>query len=240
MISTNALKRASLAILLAALAACSSGPNAEPAATLAKASSAPAWRDTFPVDKRKLSPTGAGTYWKLTPGRTMTYRSADGSTLTITNLRETRVVDGVTTRVVEEREEEKGVLVEVSRNYMAIDPATGDVYYFGEETDMYKGGKVASHDGSWVSGLHNARFGMLICGKAGIGDRFQQENAPGVALDRVEVVGVDETVKVPAGTFTHCIHVVETSSLDKDVTNKWYAPGVGLIKDDEFELTAVQ
>jgi hypothetical protein len=39
--------------------------------------------------------------------------------------------------------------------------------------------------------------------------------------------------------FEHCLHVVETTSLDKDVTHKWYAPGVGLIKDDEFELVSV-
>ncbi len=41
------------------------------------------------------------------------------------------MVDGVVTRIVEERETEKGHLVEISRNFFALDPSTGDVCYFG-------------------------------------------------------------------------------------------------------------
>src|SRR5947207_1061918 len=80
--------------------------------------------------------------------------------------------DGVTTRVVEEREEAGGSPKEVSRNYFAIDRRTGDVYYFGEDVDVYKGGKVASHPGGWHSGLQGARFGLFIPSAPKAGDRF--------------------------------------------------------------------
>ena len=42
--------------------------------------------------------------------------------------------------------------------------------------------------------------------------------------------------KTSAGTFHHCVHLRETTPLEADVSHKYYAPGVGMIKDDEFEL----
>ena len=52
----------------------------------------------------------------------------------------------------------------------------------------------------------------------------------------IEIVSIDETIKTPAGTFKHCLHLKETTPLEGDVSHKWYAPGVGMVKDDEFEL----
>ena len=63
-----------------------------------------------------------------------------------------------------------------------------------------------------------------------------KEIAPKVAMDRVEIVSTSATVKTPAGTFERCVHLRETTPLESDVSHKYYAPGVGLIKDDEFEL----
>ena len=82
-----------------------------------------AWRDTSGVDKSRLGPTGRGKYWVLEPGSTLNYKSDEGDTLVIRVTDETRVVDGVTTRVVEERETAHGKLAEISRNFMAIDAA---------------------------------------------------------------------------------------------------------------------
>jgi hypothetical protein len=48
----------------------------------------------------------------------------------------------------------------------------------------------------------------------------------------VEVLSVNDTVTVPAGTFTNCIKVQFTSS--GDVSIKDYAPGVGLIRYEEL------
>ncbi len=193
------------------------------------------WRETFNVSKADLAPTGSNAYLAIQPGRVL--RLAHGTDrLTVSILSETSTVDGITTGVLEEREEKDGQLIEVSRNFFATDQKTGDVYYFGEDVDNYKDGKIINHDSAWLSGRNGARFGLMIPGKPKVGDKFYQEIAPSVALDRVEVVSVDATVKTPAGTFRHCVHLRETTPLDPDVSHKYYAPGIGMIKDDEFEL----
>ena len=116
------------------------------------------------------------------------------------------------------------------------DRKTGDVYYFGEDVDNYKDGKIISHESAWRAGTGGARFGLMIPATPTVGQAFYQEIAPKVAMDRVEVISTSATVKTPAGTFERCVHLRETTPLESDVSQKYYAPGIGLIKDDEFEL----
>ena len=193
------------------------------------------WRESFPVNKANLAPTGKNPFLPIQPGHVL--KLAHGNDrLTISILPDIKTVDGATVGVLEEREEKDGQLIEVSRNFFATDRSTGDVYYFGEDVDNYKDGKIINHDSAWLAAEKGARFGLMMPGKPKLGDRFYQEIAPKVALDRVEIVSVDETVKTPAGTFHHCVHLRETTPLDADVSHKYYAPGIGMIKDDEFEL----
>jgi len=140
---------------------------------------AQAWRDSFPVDKAILADTGSNTYFILEPNYRLALASAK-DTLIVTVLEDTKLVDGVRTRVVEQRETNGGKLPEVSRNYFAIDKITGDLYYFGEEVDTYKNGKVSGHEGAWLAGVNGARFGLMIPGKPVVGARYYQENAPKV------------------------------------------------------------
>jgi hypothetical protein len=197
------------------------------------------FRNTFSVDKAKLSNTGQGAYFILEPGYRMHLQSGK-DTLIVSVLEETKLVDGVTTRVVEERETEGGQLAEVSRNYLAIDNATGDVYYFGEDVDEYKNGKVTGHEGAWLSGVNGAKFGLLVPGAPKVGDRYYQESAPKVAMDRAEVVAINEEIKVPAGAFKNCLHTKESSALESGAEDKFYAPGIGLIKDADFVLVKIE
>jgi hypothetical protein len=197
------------------------------------------YRDTFTVDKANLTDTGRNTYFILEPGHRLVFQSGR-DTLVITVLGDTRMVDGVRTRVVEERETEGGQLAEVSRNYFAIDKTTGDVYYFGEEVDEYRNGKVVGHGGAWLSGVDGARFGLMMPASPRIGDRFYQEIAPKVAMDRAEVISLTEEVKVPAGVFKGCLRTRESTPLERGVEDKWYAPGVGLIRDADFTLARIE
>ncbi len=197
------------------------------------------WQNTFSVDKANLGPSGSNPYLSLQPGSKKTYKEG-GTVLVITVLDETLVIDGVTTRIIEERETSGGELKEVSRNYFACDRASGDMYYFGEDVNIYKGGKVVEHEGAWRSGVNGAHFGMMLPAKPAVGQKFYQELAPKVAMDRIEIVGVDETLKTPAGTFAHCVHVKETSPLERGSGEKWFAPGVGLVKDDETALVSAE
>ena len=119
------------------------------------------WTAEFTVDKDDLASIGRNSYFMLEPGYTLVLEGG-GERLVITVLNETVVVDGVETRVVEERETRGGKLVEISRNYYAIDARTGDAYYFGEDVDMYSGGQISSHGGAWLSGVGDARFGLMM------------------------------------------------------------------------------
>jgi len=197
------------------------------------------WRSDFNVEKANLSSTGSNPYFVLTPGFRLYYEKGKNSLIT-TVLNETKVIDGVETRAVEDREMKNGEPTEITRDYYAMDRSTKDVYYFGEEVDTYKNGKVVGHGGSWLSGVKGARFGMMMPGKVEAGQKFYQEQAPGVGMDRAEVVAVGETIVTPAGTFTGCVHTMETSAIEKGHEEKWYAPGVGIVKDPEFVLTKVE
>ena len=216
-------------------------PEPKPAAPPGKAPAQPGaddgFRRAFTVEKANLGATGGNRYLDLSPGAVHIYRDNEVK-LTVTVLDQVREVDGVTTRVIEEREEKQGALIEISRNFFAADKKTGDVYYFGEEVDIYKDGKISGHEGAWLSGENGAKFGLAIAAKPRKGDRYYQEVAPGIALDRAEVTATDETLKVAAGNFRHCIHITETTPLETGTSHKWYAPDIGLIKDDECVLVS--
>ena len=145
--------------------------------------SEPAWRDRFDVNKADLLPTGTNTYLTMQPGRVLRLKNGI-DTLTITVLPDTQEIDGVTTGILEERETKNGTLVEISRNFFATDRKTGDVYYFGEDVDNYKDGKVISHESAWRAGTGGARFGLMIPGdadgRAGVlsGDRAEGRDGP--------------------------------------------------------------
>lgn len=221
----------SVLFIVAALSA-SSRPSARPP----DRPSQDPWQKAFAVDKADLQAVGRNRYFVLEPGYTTVYE--DGPVrLTITVLTEARVVDGVTTRVVEERETRAGQLVEVSRNFFAISRRTQDVYYFGEEVDIYEGGRIVNHEGAWLSGTHSARFGLMMPGRPVRGRRYYQEQAPGVALDRARILSVNETVTTPAGQFGDCLRIEETTPLEPNVKEyKYYAPGVGLVQDGSLKL----
>jgi len=188
------------------------------------------WTNDFSSEKDALVATGRNAFFVLEPGYQLVLEKA-GERLVITVLNETKKVDGVETRIVEERETNAGQLVEVSRNYFAISKRTGNVYYFGEDVDIYKNGKVASHDGSWLSGVDGARFGLMMPALPLLGSRYQQEVAPKVALDRAEIVSVTDSLQTPAGEFKNCVKTKETTPLEPDVGAKHYAPGIGLVQD---------
>jgi hypothetical protein len=206
---------------------------------LAATAQAPAkadWVDTFSVDKQDFLSVGSNAYFRLEPGYTLVLAKGKAR-LVITVLEETRLVDGVETRVVEERESKGGRLVEVSRNFFAFHPGDRGVYYFGEEVDIYKDGRIVGHEGAWESGKDGARFGLMVPGQPEVGARFYQEVAPGTAMDRARIESVREKLKTPAGEFENCLKTVETTPLEPFAReSKIYAPGVGLIKDGSLLL----
>src|SRR5512137_1650111 len=95
-------------------------------------------------------------------------------------------------------------MAEVSRNYSAISKKTSDVFYFGEDVDLYKNGKVVDYEGAWLSGVNGARFDLMMSGTPLLGVRYQQEVAPMATMDRAEIVSLSETLQTPAGNESFC------------------------------------
>jgi hypothetical protein len=196
------------------------------------------WRQTFDVDKNNLGTVGRNPYFPLEPGLKV-HLAKEGETLVVSVLDETKVVDGVTTRVVEERESDDRGLVEISKNYYAVDKATGDVYYFGEDVEDYEDGKVVGHGGAWLSGVDGAKFGLMMPGKPSVGDKYYFEMAPG-ATERAEIVDLDATLETPLKTFSDVVYCREYDLLDSEVSHKWYAAGIGMIGDDDLRVIRIE
>jgi hypothetical protein len=194
------------------------------------------WTTRFAVEKDELADTGRNPWFILEPGYQLVFEGGD-ERLVITVLNETREVDGVRTRVVEEFETDDGKIVEISRNFFAISRRTNGVYYFGEEVDIYKDGQIVKHEGAWMSGEGEARFGLMMPGEPLLGARHYQEIAPMVAMDRGEIVSLSEVVKAPAGEFKDCVKVEETTPLEPEEKEyKLYAAGIGLVQDASLKL----
>lgn len=179
-------------------------------------------------------------YWSLEPGWQVVLEGEEDDevvTVAITVLDETEVVNGIRCRVVEEREWIDDELYEVSRNFFAFCHRTNDMYYFGEDVDFYEDGEIVNHDGAWRAGEDGATAGIILPGTALVGARFHQEFAADVAEDRAEILDIT-TVEMDGVTYDNVLILAESSPLDGpcDVSEKWFAPGIGMIRDEELML----
>jgi hypothetical protein len=214
--------------------------------------------DHFPIEECHFVPYGGNDYFNLNPGRTTYFNNsecvAEGECderedLTITVTRELKKVAididrkqrAIWTRVVVENEKADGELKEISYNYFATCLPWRDVYYFGEDVDIYEDGEVVSHAGAWLAGRFGAEPGIIMPDSGFLlGQRYFQEMAPGVALDRAEHVGTDLELDLEAGNFDDCIEVTETTPLEPgSESTKFYCPGAGLVIDNELKAIAV-
>ena len=209
----------------------------------------PEFTKDFRLQDCRFKTRGMNPYFILKPGYQLVFEGEeDGHTvhLEITVLRQTETIDlpeigKIKTRVVEERETADGQPVETSRNFFAICNKTNDVYFLGEEVDIFNEDGTVSHEGAWRAGEPDedglAEPGIVMPGTFLLGSRYYQEIADGIALDRAEHVAMGLKVTVPAGTFTDCVQVIETTPLEPgSESEKTYCPEVGLVKDGTVEL----
>jgi hypothetical protein len=201
----------------------------------------PEFQNTFPNLRQNLHYRGVNDYFiPLTPGYELLLAGDDDGeelTLLITVLPETRIVAGIRCAVVREMEWADGDLVEISWNYFAISRKHSSIFYFGEKVDIYEDGEVVSHDGAWLAGQNGNKAGLIMPGYPIVGSRYYQEVAPGVALDRAEHISITEPVITPARKFINCLFVEESTPLEPGhFSLKYYAPGIGLVKDGPAEL----
>jgi hypothetical protein len=175
-------------------------------------------------------------YLPFEPGTTLTYEGAteDGLERTVVEVTDqTREILGVTVTVVRDRVYLDDGLIEDTRDWFAQD-REGTVWYFGEDSKEIKNGEVINRKGSWEAGVDGARPGIVMPADPRPGDRYAQEDAPGVAEDRGEVLSLNETIEVPYDSYENVLKTKDTTPLEPDVEeHKYYARNVGLIAEEE-------
>jgi len=195
-----------------------------------------AWTSDFSDDRSELSPTGHNAL--LHPGASYSLVLIEEMNNSSSPFLEKRKGSITSRRACRGTRDESRKLVEVSRNFFAISKRTNNVYYFGEEVDMYKRGKITSHEGC-LDGRRRRR--QIWLDNAGTGAPESEVTfrsfAPKVAMDRAEIVSLNEMLKVPAGAFNDCLKIEETTPLERGVKEyKYYASGIGLIQDGKLKL----
>ncbi len=146
----------------------------------------------------------------------------------------TKVVMGVTCAIQNDRVFEDGILIEDTDDWLAQDD-DGNLWYFGELAENYENGVLVDTEGSWESGVDGALPGYWIPANPVVGDAYYQEFWEGEAEDWGEVVEVGATVTIGLGTYENCLVTKDVNPLENEIEFKYYAPGIGLIKEEGFE-----
>jgi hypothetical protein len=144
----------------------------------------------------------------------------------------TKMVDGVRTRVVWDRDFADGVLSEGELAFDAQDDA-GNVWSYGEYPEEWEGKKIAGAPSTWFPGLDGAKGGILMLAKPRVGGpSYQQGFAPKISFgDRARVKQVLKRVCVPAGCYRNVVQIEEWTPEEPGARQlKYHAPGVGTIK----------
>ena len=173
-------------------------------------------------------------YYPLKVGTIMSYNGTDEDgkpvrdIVTVTN--DSRDVQGIPTRVVNDTVFVKGKLEETTNDWYAQDDK-GNVWYMGEDTTDLTS-KKNPHEGSWESGVKEAKAGLIMLAEPKAGITYNQEFAKGVAEDKATVLSSDNNVTVPQNSYSNVIKTKEFSPLEPDVVEqKYYAENVGDIKE---------
>ena len=203
-----------------------------------------------PVDPANFTATVDNPWFPLIPGTVFTSKgeTEDGkATDVFTVTRDTKVVDGVTCVIVDDRGIIDGVLEERTSDYYAQDLA-GNVWYFGEDTqELDAKGKVTSTEGTWHAGIDGAIPGIYMEADPVVGHTYRQEFYKGHAEDQYVVKDLAATITVPYGAYTDVLLTEEWTVLEPGVLDhKYYVKGLGQVMEvavkgptEKLELTKV-
>ena len=182
-------------------------------------------------------------YFPLIRGTRWVYNGPD-ETFTDTVTDKTKLIDGVTCRVVHDEIEKDGVIVEITDDWFAQDLA-GNVWYCGEivqELETFEGDDPAEPEllgitGSWKAGREGGKPGIFVLVAPQVGDAYRAEVSLGQAEDVAEVISITGTEGVPAAQCNNdCLVTREFTPLEPGVEEFfYYAPGVGLILEVDGE-----
>jgi hypothetical protein len=204
-------------------------------------STAPAADRNAPVRRHHPSPSHFthgrvdNRWFPLKAGNRYVYRGTeDGDRLrdVLIATYRTKVVDGVTCRVVFDRGWVNGILDERTYDFYA-QTRRGTVWYFGENTvTLDRRGHVISREGSFMSGRDGAEAGIFMTRNPHPGPSFHQEDFPGHAEDVFTVVRRGAHVVVPLINTHHALLTRETTVLEPGVVDhKYYVRDIGTVRE---------
>jgi hypothetical protein len=170
-------------------------------------------------------------YFPLPVGRTLVYRGIKDGQSQIDRVkvtRRTRVVAGITARILFDVATHRGKLLERTWDWYAQDKQ-GNVWYLGEKTTAYADGHQ-DHSGSWEAGVKGAKPGIIMEAHPAIPDAYRQECRPGKAEDTAWIVSTQGSVSVPYGKVQNVLTSVEATRIEPGAFDKKvYGPGIGIV-----------
>ena len=187
------------------------------------------------IERASFTPNVTNRLFPLKVGRTLVYTGLKDGKVALnlaTTTAKTKFVDGVRTRVVEDRLYLDNILEERTSDYYAQDRC-GNVWYFGEDTaTLDPGGRVVSTEGSFHAGVDGAKAGVFMTAQPQLGRQFRQEWSRGHAEDVFQAIALDAAVRVPLGSFRHALRTSERTDLEPAVLdNKFYVRGIGEVAE---------
>jgi hypothetical protein len=154
---------------------------------------------------------------------------------TVTDL--TKVVDGVTARVIHEVDIQDGQVAESELTLFAQDDQ-GNVWNLAEYPETFNAkGKFTGAPDTWVAGLRHTLGGIHMLAHPENRDVrnkiYLQGSSPAIDfLDCARVHSVDGRTTTPVGTFHDVLTTYETSPLESTtaIQTKEQAPHVGIVR----------
>ena len=147
--------------------------------------------------------------------------------------RVTKIIHGVRSRVVFERDFQDGVLQESELAFEAED-RSGRVWNLGEYPEEYVRGRLDGAPSTWIAGLRHARAGLGMRAFPRLGSpAYLQGIAPTVGFyDCAKVASFQRRVCVPVRCFRQVLVIREWAPTDPGggVQLKYYARRVGAIR----------
>ena len=210
----------------------SSGPSGSTAAPVSPpANPLPAGSQPVTLDPADFTADIDHSYWPMKPGTRWTYREDEGGevkeVVVVVTGQTKKVANGVIARVVRDTVRVHGQIIEDTFDWYAQD-RRGNLWYLGEDTAEFGGGKVSTRAGSFEAGRDGALPGIMLPADPAPGMRYRQEYFAGEAEDNGEVLSTGELAQVPAGRYRGALLTKDTIALEPDVQEyKLYAKGVG-------------
>jgi len=150
---------------------------------------------------------------------------------TVTDL--TKVINGVRTVVILEKDINEGSIQEAELNFQAQDSGA-NIWNMGEYPEEYENGKFDGAPDVWIAGLGDAKPGNSMIGNAQLGTpEYLQGWSPEIDfLDCAKVFMMQQRACVPAGCYDDVMVTDERSPLEPESGHqrKFYAPEVGNVQ----------